>query len=597
MKKRELVHNLRYLIGFLHKNVPTFLYLTLVINIIIGVVKTYLNIYLLMQILELIESNSNFSDLVNIVFQVVIIEILLQLIESIYKHRIYPEGCMKLKKIVHSSIIDKASTIDIECYDNPQYYDNIIISLEKSDEILINTIDLIALYSRDIFGLLAIVPLIGYINLVLMTIVVFSVVLSIIIQKKLNSYYYKRYLEMIPHIKRNSYIMTRFAFWEYAEELRLNNFPSILIQQFKKTYSDMNEIIKKHGKKIVFYSIGKGLASYVIIDIIIFSYLTYKLLITKTLTVVMYTTVLAAVYNVKGYLSDLAENYEKLVENSLYVTKIHDFINYENHIIGGNEVTENVPYDIEFKHVFFKYPFSNNYILKDFSLHISPGEKVAIVGLNGAGKTTFVNLLLRLYDGQEGIISINGKDIKSYDLVDYRRSIGVVFQDYNLYSLSIGENISMEKAIERKRIEDVLERMHFDLEKVNVEVKVSSEFDDEGIQLSGGESQKIAVARALIGNKDTIILDEPSSSLDPFMEAEINNIVCKEMENKTVIFISHRLTTTTLVDRIFLIEDGLVVESGSHIELMRKHGKYERMFTIQAEKYMKKDQYSIYNER
>ncbi|MBR5041349.1 MAG: ABC transporter ATP-binding protein [Clostridiales bacterium] len=589
MRNKDVVRNVTQLIGTLRRKNPFFFWSTIIVYALIGGVSTYVNVYLLMKVLLTIERKEAFSSLVYLIILVVFVEISLKLIESYYLNRMHPVQSLKLKQTINNEIIEKASTIDYKCYDDSKFYDDIMLSLEKSDESLTNSLDIIGVYAKGIVGIVAVIPLFDEISPFLLLFVLLSVVTGIIVQKKLNKCYYERYLSMVPYIKRNSYIMTRFAFWEYSEELRINNFPSVLIKHFKNTYQNMNKVIKQHGRKIILYSICKGLVSYIVIELIVVGYLSYNLFVTKTLSAAVFMVALAAVLNVKDYLNNMAENYEKLMENSLYVSKIQSFMNYENTVVGGDIHPQEGVYDIEFKHVYFKYPFSENYVLKDFSLHIRKGEKAAIVGLNGAGKTTIVNLLLRLYDIQEGVIEVNGVDIKQYDLDEYRRSFGVVFQDFNLYSVSLEENIELGQSEDTQTIENALKKLEFDLEKIGLDSEISSEFDDDGIKLSGGESQKIAIARALVNDRGTNILDEPSSSLDPFMESKMNSILCKEMEGKTIVFISHRLTTTTLADRIFYIENGSVIESGSHKELMNKHGMYEKMYNIQASKYIKKE--------
>lgn len=222
---------------------------------------------------------------------------------------------------------------------------------------------------------------------------------------------------------------------------------------------------------------------------------------------------------------------------------------------------------------------------------IKQGEKIAIVGFNGAGKTTLVKLLMRLYDPSSGEILLNGRNIKEYNLESYRGSLGVVFQDYKQFALSVVENVLGRPMREgdEAAVEDCLRRAGI-WDKISalpegINTRMTREFDDDGLILSGGESQKLAIASVYARNSSVVILDEPSSALDPIAEHDMYRQMYRACEGKTMIFISHRLSSAVDADRIFLIEDGSIKESGSHSELMRLNGSYAEMFKAQAESY------------
>jgi ATP-binding cassette subfamily B protein len=240
-------------------------------------------------------------------------------------------------------------------------------------------------------------------------------------------------------------------------------------------------------------------------------------------------------------------------------------------------------------------------VLKNVSFTIRKGEKTAIVGYNGAGKTTLIKLVMRLYDPTEGRILYNGRDIRDYDLKEYRDRIGAVFQDYRIFAATLGENVmggGYERTPENEsRIRQALDSATF-TERLNtlekgLETPLTREIDKEGVNLSGGEAQKVAIARIFVRSYDLIIMDEPSSALDPVAEYELNHSILNAADSRdsgrtaTVIFISHRLSTTRFADRIFLFSGGELCEQGSHDELIAMEGKYAEMFRMQAEKYRK----------
>ena len=284
-------------------------------------------------------------------------------------------------------------------------------------------------------------------------------------------------------------------------------------------------------------------------------------------------------------------------ENSLYIDKIRAFLAYEPIINGKNGV--DVPGGIgkiELKDVSFKYSPDSKEILQHIDLTIKAGEKVAIVGYNGAGKTTLIKLLMRLYDPTEGAIYYHGTNIKKYNLEAYHKKTGVVFQDFNIYGASIYENVILDDPVtmsdeskEIAKVKEALDSAGFDQRlaslKDGIETQLTTEFEENGINLSGGENQKVAIARAFYKEADILVMDEPSSALDPIAEYNLNHAMHEAAKGKTVFYISHRLSTTRDADRIIMLEKGRIIEQGTHVELMKLCGKYSEMWNAQAGKY------------
>ena len=238
----------------------------------------------------------------------------------------------------------------------------------------------------------------------------------------------------------------------------------------------------------------------------------------------------------------------------------------------------------------FTYPGNDKPTLKNINLTVKPYEKIALVGYNGAGKTTLTNLLLRLYDVSDGSICIDGEDIRDVTVESHRNRFSAVFQDFQLFACNTGENVALSDKFDEEKVKEALGHSGFNKElKKGVFTELLREFDDEGRMLSGGESQKVAIARAFYKNCPYIILDEPSANLDPIAEYNLNQAMIEAAEQKTVIFISHRLSTTVNADRIYVMENGEIIESGSHEELMALGGTYSYMFNLQAEKYKDAD--------
>ncbi|MDO5738439.1 MAG: ATP-binding cassette domain-containing protein [Eubacteriales bacterium] len=247
--------------------------------------------------------------------------------------------------------------------------------------------------------------------------------------------------------------------------------------------------------------------------------------------------------------------------------------------------------ELSFEHVYFKYPTSQDYVLKDFSVSFKRGQKISIVGLNGAGKTTVVKLLMKLYTPLAGKIKLNGIDIRNFDTTEYQAKMSVIFQDYKLFNLSVAENIACVKNYDAKRVSAELAEVGLTEAvaklKYGVDSVLGKDFSEDGVQLSGGERQKIAIARALYKNAEVVILDEPTSALDPKSEAEIYENFHQLTKNKTAIFISHRLSSSLFCDKILLLRDGRVEDFDTHEKLMeKKDSLYYKMFTTQQENYL-----------
>ena len=245
---------------------------------------------------------------------------------------------------------------------------------------------------------------------------------------------------------------------------------------------------------------------------------------------------------------------------------------------------------IEVSHVSFRYPGTDEYVLRDVSFTIEPGEKIAIVGRNGSGKTTMIKLLCRLYDPTEGEIRCNGVDIREYNISEYRSLLGVVFQDFKLFSFTLGQNIAACVKFDRKKVESCLKKAGLEkrlrtMEK-GIDTYLFKDFDENGIEVSGGEAQKIALARALYKETPLIILDEPTAALDPIAEAEIYEKFGEIVGAKTAVFISHRLSSCRFCDRILVFSDKMLAQQGSHEALLQEtEGCYAKLWNAQAQYY------------
>ena len=259
-------------------------------------------------------------------------------------------------------------------------------------------------------------------------------------------------------------------------------------------------------------------------------------------------------------------------------------------------IPQNGRHDLELKGVSFCYEGAEKPTLRHINMKILAGQKIALVGHNGAGKSTLVKLLMRLYDVTEGEILLDGINIKEYQAKGYRSLFGTIFQDFKVFAATVAENVLLKPVtnqMEKERVKEALQESGI-YKKIQtfpngMDSILTKEFDEDGILMSGGESQKLAIARVFAKDSSIAILDEPSSALDPISEYEVFENMMKACKGKTVIFVSHRLSSATLADRIYMMEDGEIIEEGNHQELIEKNGKYAEMFFKQAEKYREEE--------
>jgi ATP-binding cassette subfamily B protein len=286
------------------------------------------------------------------------------------------------------------------------------------------------------------------------------------------------------------------------------------------------------------------------------------------------------------------ENVMEVLKNGMFINNLKGFLEYEEKIpedFDGEMPAADFE-SLEFKNVSFSY--KDKEIIHDLSFKINKGQTAALVGHNGAGKTTIIKLMLRLYDPDSGTILYNGKDIKLYNLKAYRDIFATTFQDFKLFGMTVKENILMGRHYENEdqlvkealKKAGVLERIE-QLDK-GIDSVMTKEFDEAGCVLSGGESQKVAVARTFIKNSPMKIFDEPSSALDPIAEYELFNSIIGEGKDHTMLFISHRLSSVKNCDKVFMLEQGRLIEEGTHKELMEKNGSYAAMYKKQAMNYL-----------
>lgn len=495
----------------------------------------------------------------------------------------------KVNQGLSTMLYNKAKELDLEAYDDPSFYNNFILAVEASSGNLNNMLNLIRQYMGEVVTLVTICSVILTIDPICLVIVLVTVAVFTPISRKIADLQLERRVENNRLHRRADYFARVFYLQDYAKEVRMNVIKPLLIKRYNEAADDVIDCQKKYVKKIdILYFIQETGVQIVGFMLVLPLYLGYCVLVSKTISSGDFVAAFNGAWGIAASFSFLTVYISRTFsEQSKIIYKVREFLGRENKLADGTHTAEmSEPETIELKNVSFTYPGNDKPTLKNINLTLNPYEKIALVGYNGAGKTTLTNLLLRLYDVTDGEILIGGRNIKDETIKSYRNRFSAVFQDFQLFAATLGENVALDTDYNENEVMQALKHSGFDKELPNgVHTEVLREFDDSGMMFSGGEAQKITVARAFYKNCPYVIMDEPSANLDPVAEYNLNKSMTEVVKNKTVIFISHRLSTTRHADRIYVMENGEIVENGTHDELMSQNGKYAYMFNLQAEKY------------
>lgn len=540
-------------------------------------------------LLTVIEGNGTFEYYIKNLVLFLVIGLVTEII-SVWGDYVTNVGQKKIFKALNNMIFEKASKVDISCYEDPEFYDK----YQRASDILTNGYFIMFSWNLSIvFGsLMAFLSVITVVTgidpayLLFLLPVIFVFIVEIIKSKVV----YKRDLEMTTNNRIKSYTQRTVYLKEFSKDIRTSNIFSVIIRRFEKAVADNIKIIKTYGWKLFWMSMLSSICGEFIPIFCTYAYSGYQFVVTKGLDVSGFSVVLSSINSVRSATTNIADSLSSLSEVALYFQNLRDFFEYESKVVSGDKKIEDFE-SLELKNVSFRYPGAKDYSLKNISLKFVKGQTAAVVGINGAGKSTLVKLLLRFYDVDEGEILYNGVNIREYNIDEYRNKFATVFQDYKTFALSVNENVMCRECDEHDKLlaqkaliqSGVWERI-CRLENQGDTV-LSREFDENGAGLSGGEAQKTAVARMFAKEFDLAILDEPSSALDPIAEYKMYESLIDATKDKTVIYISHRLSSAVLSDIIYVLGNGQLLEQGSHEELINAKGKYSEMFALQASSY------------
>ena len=522
-------------------------------------------------------------------------KILVQVINDLSRalNRIAGEKVVKQVKL---QIMEKSNTLDLASFDDSAFYEKMENASREAGSrplnILSETFSVIstAIEFVSYLVILFAAPGLSWATLIIIAVSVPSAVINFIYRKKNFQYMRHRSKER----RQMNYFSNLLVDKDLVKEVRIFGLGDTFINRYLAVFSEYYKGLRRLilGESAWHIAIGvvssvTNLIFYAIIAMQVFS---------GEIMIGDYSLYTGAIASVAACINTLISHSGSIYEGTLFIDNLICFMDEEQRIVprldNAIEVSEGQAHCIEFVDVSFRYPGTSRDVLHRLNLKIEPGETAAIVGLNGAGKTTLIKLLMRLYDPTEGKILLDGRDIRDYDLDSLYRSFGIIFQDYGKYAVSVEENIrfgdirkqadmsEVQQAARQSAAADYIDRL-----PQGYDTPLMRIFEENGMELSLGQWQKLAIARAFYADSDILILDEPTASLDPLAEQEIFNQFDKLRSDKTSIFVSHRLSSATLADRIIVLENGGIIENGSHAELMAKEGKYYELFSTQARRY------------
>ncbi len=451
--------------------------------------------------------------------------------------------------------------------------------------------DLFSLLGK-IITLVGVIGIISTLNIFIVLIFIILIILLSIQDVRAKNKIVEIDFEKIPYERKTVYFLELISKFEFGKEMRVYNLRDWISNKYKEHlqitqffYKKSSKIATSTGYLSSFTQLIKNIVSY---SFLIFYYLT------ENMTIGSFTMYLTAITTFTETLSSIMSSIANINTFIPYFNAVEKFMDLPTNLRSSatQDLEKQDTYTLEFKNVYFKYKNAENYTLEDISTKIEFGKNYSIVGENGAGKTTFIKLILRMYDVTKGEILLNGVNIKKIDYDQYMSLFSVAFQDFKLLAFTIAENIVVSDINDnnRKETESILSQIGFDkkLQSLSngVDTSIYKTFDSSGFEPSGGEGQKIALSRALYKNAPIMILDEPTSALDPRAEYEMYKDYNNYVNTNTVIFISHRLSSTKFSDSILVFKDKKIYEEGNHSSLMKKSGYYKELYDMQAQFYI-----------
>lgn len=595
-RKRNFLANNLYMLRLIAKISPMRIFATFFHAFAGFFSRIFFNIIFLENLVDALEGETEFSQIAVFVIAFMGAFLLIHAYTSWYENAYLPQSDLKITEKMNLLLYRKVMEVDIGCFEDKTFYDQYTMAASEAST---RAIAILENLSGTVSAFITVFYLIGYmgsLDAFAPLFIIVPVATTLITNRFSNKYGHEHYMANVPYTRRIDCVNRAFFLKKYAKELRLTNVKNVLFRQYDRAVEGLNGNVDAYKKKKFIPNILRTLICYPILMQGSWVYISYRVLTSDVLGAGDFVVLANALVNSTTTILDALNTVNDSMASSRYIDNFRDFMEYVPKI---DETQKGLPMpesvEIEFRNVSFCYFGQSEPVLRNLSFTIPHHKKVALVGHNGAGKSTIIKLLMRFYDPTEGEILLNGVNIKAYDLQAYRKVFGTVFQDYQIYAFSVKENVLMDvyDPSDERRVADALEKSGLRGKIESLPNKADSvllrEYDDDGVILSGGEFQKIAISRVFARNSRMMILDEPSSALDPIAEHEMYETLSKtytDGNEKSVLLISHRLSMAVNADMVLMLQNGRLVEQGTHRELMERRGAYYDLFEHQARNYV-----------
>lgn len=565
-----------------------------IIKILISIVTAYVNVNFTRWILNCVENKSTLQPVILLILSMAGVFIASNLLLALYNIILLPQKQIDVGSRIRERVIQKISKIDQIELQNSDFYNLYTLGLKEIDTRAIEVLNNVSLI---ITAILEIIVLTGVTATISNGFALFGVVAAIIdvglgiIRNKIN---YQQSIAVTPDARKRGYVNRLTYQPEFLSDQKIYpSFATLLIERYRKATCSVKKIILSYSKRILRLDQAQQVPGLLLRQTLPWMFIAF-LFYYNHISISEVTVLSVAALSIPAALTSLLTSISSFYTQSLYVANLRRILDYDENTEADRDGTEEPSkmIDISIQHLSFSYSQNSNYVLRDVNMDINYGDKIAIVGCNGTGKSTLLKLLIRLYDTDVGEILINGKNIKNYRIKLLRSRVAFLSQEFKIYSFTIAENVLMRPVAtqdDKLLVHEALQKVGL-LKKVmsfpnGIDTFITREFDGEGEYLSGGELQKLALARLYIGNYSCIILDEATSALDPVSEEDIIDTILNIFSDKTIVFVSHRLSVVNSVDCVYYFSEGHIKESGTHSELMTKNGEYANFYLKQANKY------------
>ena len=561
---------------------------------LITAIKSVISVIFIKIVLDCISRYHSIGILIMVVIIERLISFLLSYFECLLQWDKCPVNDITIKEKIFSEVYQKMHRIEMSTLDKPEFYDKYNRAINEAEYRFTQIFSKIESFLSSLLTFFSVFTMIAMMEWELLGIAIISSGVSVLLSTKISKYNYAKHNALTRVERKINYIRRLFYLPQYKEEVKTSKYDDMLIQRLDKSTNEYAEKLAEYQTPIAIFTIVRNWQTFVI-NFGFASMWIGKKIVQGAVAISSFTSLIYACTTISEALSNIFAIIPQFTEHSLFIENLRVIMDYEPSIekeTNTKQVQQANNHAITVEKVSFRYHSDSEYVLKDISLSIGRGEKIALVGENGAGKSTLVKLLLRLYDPEKGILYFDDDKYQELGVTSLRDAISVVYQKIQPLALTIGENVlerEVENSIDEERVRTALQRSGL-YEKVStlsekIYTPLTREFEENGIELSGGESQKLVIAKAICKDAGVIIMDEPTSSLDPLSEQEMYQRMIEMCEGKTLVLISHRLYSTKMVDRIYYMEKGMIVERGSHEELMQYNGKYAHMYRVQVSQY------------